>query len=101
MSGVTVTTAESTDLISVTEIKRQLRIATSDSTPKPQELASGISTALFTTLVGLAIAIPAISAYNIMRNRISRLVLEVGIISEGLMGRFQSVGKKKPAATQQ
>ena len=76
-------------------------IATSDSTPKPQELASGISTALFTTLVGLAIAIPAISAYNIMRNRISRLVLEVGIISEGLMGPFQSVGKKKPAAAQQ
>lgn len=76
-------------------------IATSDSTPKPQELASGISTALFTTLVGLAIAIPAISAYNIMRNRIARLVLEVGIISEGLMGRFQSVGKKKPAAAQQ
>ncbi len=76
-------------------------IATSDSTPKPQELASGISTALFTTLVGLAIAIPAISAYNIMRNRVARLVLEVGIISEGLMGRFQSVGKKKPAATQQ
>ena len=32
MSGVTVTTAESTDLISVTDIKRQLRIATSDST---------------------------------------------------------------------
>jgi biopolymer transport protein ExbB len=76
-------------------------IATSDSTPKPQELAAGISTALFTTLVGLAIAIPAISAYNIMRNRISRLVLEVGIISEGLMGRFQSLGKKKPAAAQQ
>jgi len=70
-------------------------IATSDQAPKPQELAAGISTALFTTLVGLAIAIPAISAYNIMRNRVSRLVLEVGIISEGLMGRFQSVGKKK------
>lgn len=70
-------------------------IATSDSTPKPQELASGISTALFTTLVGLAIAIPAISAYNILRNRVSRLVLEVGILSEGLMGRFQSVGQKK------
>ena len=70
-------------------------IATSDSTPKPQELASGISTALFTTLVGLAIAIPAISAYNILRNRVSRLVLEVGILSEGLMARFQSVGQKK------
>tara|TARA_R110000824_G_scaffold69136_5_gene178081 strand:+ start:2173 stop:2835 length:663 start_codon:yes stop_codon:yes gene_type:complete len=32
MSGVTVHTAESTDVISVTEIKTQLRIATSDST---------------------------------------------------------------------
>ncbi len=70
-------------------------IATSDATPKPQDLAKGISTALFTTLVGLAIAIPAISAYNILRNRVSRLVLEVGIISEGLMSRFQSVGQKK------
>lgn len=76
-------------------------IAISEQTPKPQKLAEGISTALFTTLVGLAIAIPAISAYNIMRNRVSRLVLEVGIISESLMGRFQSVGKKKPAEAQQ
>jgi biopolymer transport protein ExbB len=68
-------------------------IATSDSTPKAQDLARGISTALFTTLVGLAIAIPAIAAYNILRNRVSRLVLEVGILSEGLMSRFQNVGK--------
>ena len=70
-------------------------IALSDATPQAQELADGISTALFTTLVGLAIAIPAIAAYNILRNRVSRLVLEVGIISEGLMSRFQSVGGKK------
>ena len=62
------------------------------SAPKPSELAEGISTALFTTLVGLAIAIPAIAAYNILKNRISRLVLEVGIISEGLMARFENVG---------
>jgi len=64
-------------------------IATSPTTPKPSELAQGISTALFTTLIGLAIAIPAIVAYNLLRNRVSRLVLEVGIISEGLMSRFQ------------
>ena len=70
-------------------------IATSDSTPKANLLAEGISTALFTTLVGLAIAIPAIAAHNILRNRISRLVLEVGILSEGLMSRFQNVGDKK------
>ena len=70
-------------------------IANSVATPKPSELAAGISTALFTTLVGLFIAIPAIAAYNILRNRVARLVLEVGIISEGLMSRFSNVGTKK------
>jgi biopolymer transport protein ExbB len=70
-------------------------IANSASTPKASQLAAGISTALFTTLVGLAIAIPAIAAYNILRNRIARLVLEVGILSEGLMGRFENVGNQK------
>lgn len=70
-------------------------IAVSQTAPKANELAEGISTALFTTLVGLAIAIPAIAAYSIMRNRVSRLVLEVGILSEGLMARFQNVGDKK------
>ena len=64
-------------------------IATSATTPKPSELAEGIATALFTTLIGLAIAIPAIAAYNVLRNRLARLVLEVGITSEGLMSHFQ------------
>ena len=70
-------------------------IATNGSTPEASELAKGISTALFTTLIGLAIAIPAIAAYNIMRNRVARLMLEVGILSENLMSRFQGVGQKK------
>ena len=47
-------------------------IALGGASPKPAELAEGISTALFTTLVGLAVAIPAIAAYNIIRNRVSR-----------------------------
>jgi biopolymer transport protein ExbB len=70
-------------------------IATSEATPKPSELAEGISTALFTTLLGLAIAIPAIAAYNILKNRVQRLVLEVGILSESLMSRFENVGGQK------
>ena len=65
-------------------------IVVSGATPNASELAEGISTALFTTLVGLAIAIPAIAAYNILKNRIARLVLEVGILSEGLMSRFET-----------
>jgi biopolymer transport protein ExbB len=70
-------------------------IARSTVSPKPADLADGIATALVTTLVGLWLAIPAICAFNILRNRFSRLVLEVGIVSENLMSRFQNVGGQK------
>ncbi|MCH2115145.1 MAG: MotA/TolQ/ExbB proton channel family protein [Pirellulales bacterium] len=63
---------------------------TATGAPDPQALAQGISTALFTTFIGLVLAIPALAAYNLLRNRVSRLVLEVGIVSEGLMNRFQT-----------
>ncbi len=66
-------------------------IAIAGGSPDPQALADGISKALVTTLIGLAIAIPAIAAYNILRNRVQRLVLEVGIVSENLMSRFENV----------
>jgi len=70
-------------------------IAQSGTTPPASQLAGGISKALLTTLIGLFIAIPAIAAYNILRNRVQRLVLEAGITSENLMGRFEKVGTKK------
>ncbi|WDQ15293.1 MotA/TolQ/ExbB proton channel family protein [Rhodopirellula sp. P2] len=72
-------------------------IATGGSTPKPSDLAAGISTALFTTLVGLAVAIPAIAAYNILRNRVARLLLEVGVESENLMSKFEDLTPKSGA----
>jgi biopolymer transport protein ExbB len=72
-------------------------IASTNTQPKPSDLADGISTALITTLVGLWLAIPAIAAFGIFRNRLQRLVLEVGIYSERLMSRFQNVGPKKTA----
>jgi biopolymer transport protein ExbB len=70
-------------------------IAIAGGQPDPQLLADGISKALVTTLIGLAIAIPAIAAYNILRNRVQRLVLEVGIVSENLMSRFENVSSGK------
>lgn len=75
------------------------KIASSAVSPKPSELAEGISTALFTTLIGLGIAVPAMVFYSILKNRIQRLVLEIGMVSEGLMSRFAAVGKQgqKPA----
>ncbi|HEX6962941.1 MAG TPA: MotA/TolQ/ExbB proton channel family protein [Lacipirellula sp.] len=70
---------------------------TATGAPDPQELAQGISKALFTTLVGLYLAIPALTAYHVIRNRVSRLVLEVGVVSEGMMRRFRKSGDKKEA----
>lgn len=75
-------------------------IATAGAKPDPAKLADGISTALLTTLIGLAIAIPAIAAFNILRNRTQQMILEVGITSDRLMGRFENVGGggKPPAS---
>lgn len=69
-------------------------IATSTTQPKPSDLAQGISMALVTTLIGLTIAIPAIAIYNILRNRVARLILEVGIVSEKLLNRFAEASQK-------
>jgi biopolymer transport protein ExbB len=63
-------------------------IANSEQTPKPAKLAGGIQTALYTTLVGLVLAIPAIIAYNLLRNRIQRLVVEAGNESEKMIDQF-------------
>lgn len=72
-------------------------IATSVSAPKPYELADGISTALFTTMEGLAVAIPAIICYSLFKNRLSKFVMEAGFVSEELMKRFQGMGKTAAA----
>ncbi|QDU78357.1 Biopolymer transport protein ExbB [Polystyrenella longa] len=68
-------------------------IASLTTQPKPYEIADGISTALFTTLEGLGVAIPAMIAYSLIHNNLQRYVLEVGMLSEGFMNRFSSMGK--------
>lgn len=67
-------------------------IAGKNVTPKPAELAASIGIALVNTIVGLWIAIPSIIFYHIVRNRLSRIVLEVGVISARLMRRFTNGG---------
>ena len=63
-------------------------IATEGATPQASELAKGISTALFATLEGIALSIPAIYFYALYRNRIARLSLEAGIAAEPLLEQF-------------
>jgi biopolymer transport protein ExbB len=70
-------------------------IAGSDTQPKPSKLAEGISMALITTLVGLVLAIPAIIAFNMLKNRMTRLVMETGQMASNLMARFETTAVKK------
>src|SRR5262249_23114158 len=69
-------------------------IAIAGTTPKASDLGEGISMALITTLVGLVLAIPAIIAFSLMKNRLTRLILEVGVQAGNLMSRFEAMGKK-------
>ncbi|MGI5832194.1 MAG: MotA/TolQ/ExbB proton channel family protein [Thermoguttaceae bacterium] len=70
-------------------------IAAGGATPSPQKLAEGIATALFTTMIGLSIAIPSLAIYDIIKNRLARFILEIGIISDNYIGRFSSVSPQK------
>lgn len=71
-----------------------MKIAQSTTTPKPNELATGISQALVTTLIGLWLAIPAIACYAILKNWLQRFNTDIDDESTRLMSRFQTMGKK-------
>ncbi|MEM1062281.1 MAG: MotA/TolQ/ExbB proton channel family protein [Planctomycetota bacterium] len=70
------------------------------STPDPSELADGIATALFTTLEGLAVAIPATIAYVLLRNRTTRLVNEVAMRAESLINKAAGRSGKVSGASE-
>jgi biopolymer transport protein ExbB len=63
-------------------------MATAGGSPQASLLAAGISTALFATLEGIALAVPAIALYAFFRNRIARLSLEVEIAAESFLEQF-------------
>ena len=74
------------------------KLVESGGKPNPAELAAGISTALVTTFWGLVVAIPALSAYAWIRNKIDALCAEGMIMAEGRPPPFKPGGKKeKPA----
>ncbi len=70
-------------------------IATAGASPQASDLARGISMALFATLEGIALSIPAIYFYALFRNRIARISLEVALAAESLLEQF-SPGVRSP-----
>jgi biopolymer transport protein ExbB len=70
-------------------------IATSKTSPKPKDLASGISEALMTTMMGLIVAIPMTVAYFIFKTKIDGAAVEVSSIASELMERFDEPGTQQ------
>lgn len=72
-------------------------IASSTTSPKPNELADGIVLALVTTLEGLIVAIPAIVAFGLLKNSQARLMRDTIGMADNFIQRI--LGKKAaPAA---
>ena len=58
---------------------------------KPEEMAGDIGVALVTTLLGLVVAVPALSVYAVMRNRID------GLSSEGMLMAQEMISQLRPS----
>ena len=66
--------------------------------PDAQNLAQGISIALVTTFWGLLVAIPALSVFHLMRNRIDGLLASCALSGEELLDVFRQPPKSTPSA---
>ena len=64
-------------------------IVASGGSADPVALAGGIGTALTTTFWGLVVAIPALSGYAVLRNRIDEFTVEATIVAEEVLNNFR------------
>ena len=55
----------------------------------PSDLGAGISEALVTTLLGLAVAIPTLAAFIVFRNKVQRIMADSTVVVSELMDRFR------------
>lgn len=72
---------------------------TLSTNPQVAQLAPKISTALVTTLLGLCVAVPALGAFAIFRNRIDELVAESSLMAEHVFSDYRRnlINRKRAA----
>ncbi len=63
--------------------------------PAADKVAGGIATALFITLEGISISVPAIFFYAYFRNRIAQLAMEATKIADRTISAFWSAAKQQ------
>jgi biopolymer transport protein ExbB len=68
--------------------------------PDPVDLAAGISTALVTTFWGLVVAIPALAAYAVVRNKIDALTAEGLVLAEQIIKPFRPSRRKRSSSSE-
>jgi len=73
-------------------------IASSGGMAKPAEMAYGIMQALVTTFEGLLVAIPCVAIYTLLKARLTRVLLELGVVVGELTGRFKTMTVQPGAA---
>jgi biopolymer transport protein ExbB len=69
-------------------------VAVSQGTAGAPQLAEGIYQALVTTVVGLAIAIPSLGAFAVLRNRIDQFIAEAAYIAQHVFAPLRRKGKR-------
>jgi len=67
-------------------------IVKSGGVPDAAALADSIGIALVTTFWGLVVAVPALAAYSVIRNRIDGLAAETTVAAQELVGAFRPGG---------
>ena len=63
--------------------------------PKPEKVAEGISTALFITLEGVSLSVPAIFFFALFRNRIASMAMESAKVADRTISALLSAAKQK------
>jgi len=61
--------------------------------PRPEKVAEGISTALFITLEGVSLAIPAIFFFAFFRNRIGQMTMEASRVADRTINSLVAAAK--------
>lgn len=73
------------------------RLGASDEAPRASELAGEISHALVVTLVGIAIAVPAIFFYSFFKNRLTAIANNTANLADDLLTQMYHNSKKGAA----
>ncbi len=66
--------------------------------PKPEKVAEGISTALFITLEGVSLAVPAIFFFAFFRNRIAQIAMESAKVADRTITALLAAAKQPKTA---